>query len=226
MPLDNGTTQGDPSSMLYYSFHNAPLIKIASTDNKLFPGFVDDSMILAIGNAIGQCHGKLKDMMERPGGRFEWSYSHNLPFELSKTVLMNFPRSYRDLIRGGLILDNPNEDGTVSSTVTLPVTSYEYFGVIFDPKLCWTLQHAKALATATFWSAKLWRVTKSASGLSMAGTKQLYNTVWYQGSRTGLRSGTCTYIRRGGPVRLKVRYPLLTSHVLFRERLPSPSLAD
>jgi hypothetical protein len=30
---------------------------------------------------------------------------------------------------------------------------------------------------AAFWSAKLWRITKSASGLSTSGTKQLYNTV-------------------------------------------------
>ena len=134
-------------------------------------------MILAIGDTISQCHGKLKDMMERPGGAFEWSYTHNSPFELSKTALMNFPRSYRDSIPGGLTLDKPNKDGSVTSSVTLPVASYKYLGVIFDPRLRWSLQHAKALTTATFWSAKLWRVTKSASGLSTSGTKQLYNTV-------------------------------------------------
>ena len=36
------------------------------------------------------CHVKLKDMMERPGGGFDWSYMHNSPFELSKMALMNF----------------------------------------------------------------------------------------------------------------------------------------
>ena len=90
---------------------------------------------------------------------------------------MNFPRSYRDPIPGGLTLDKPNEDGTISSNVMLPVASYKYLRVIFDPKLHWSLQHAKAHTTATFWSAKLWRATKSASSLSMSGTKQLYNTV-------------------------------------------------
>ena len=90
---------------------------------------------------------------------------------------MNFPRTHRDVIPAGLALDKPNEDSSVTSSVTLPVLSYKYLGVIFDPKLRWTLQHAKALATATFWSAKLWRITKSASGLSTTGTKQLYNTV-------------------------------------------------
>ena len=66
--LDNGTTQGDPSSMNYYSFYNAPLIEIAAGDDKLSPGFIDDSMVLAISNSLEQCHGMLKDMMERPMG--------------------------------------------------------------------------------------------------------------------------------------------------------------
>ena len=135
MPLDNGTTQGDPSAMLYYSFYNTPLIEIASSNDELSPGFVDDTMILAIGDSIGQCHFKSKDMMERPGGGFEWSYTHNSQFELSKTVLMNFPRTYRDHIPAGLTLDKPNKDGSVTASVTLPVLSYKYLGVIFDPKL-------------------------------------------------------------------------------------------
>ena len=49
IPLKNGTTQGDPASMLYYSFYNAPLIEIAKFANELSPGFVDDTMMLAIG---------------------------------------------------------------------------------------------------------------------------------------------------------------------------------
>ena len=76
IPFNNGTTQGNPSSMLYYSFYNAPLIEVASSSDKLSPGFVNDSMMLAIGDTIEECHLKLKDMMERPGGGFEWSYTH------------------------------------------------------------------------------------------------------------------------------------------------------
>ena len=175
--LDNGTMQGDPFSMLYYSFYNAPLLEVASSSNELSPGFVDDSMMLAIGNTLEDCHSTLKDMMERPGGGFDWSYIHNSPFELSKTALMNFPRSYRDRIPEGLSLDKPNADGSVTMSVALPVLSYKYLGVLFDPKLRWALQHAKALATATFWASQLWRVSKSASGLSTTGAKQLYNNI-------------------------------------------------
>jgi hypothetical protein len=88
IPLKNGTTQGDPSSMLFYSFYNAPLIETAKSDDELSPGFVDDSMMLATGDSLDICHAKLKDMMERPGGGFEWSLTHNSPFELSKTALI------------------------------------------------------------------------------------------------------------------------------------------
>ena len=177
LQLDNGTMQGNPSSMLYYSFYNMPLIKVALLEDELSPGFVDDSMMLAIGNTLMQCHAKLKDMMERPGGGFKWSFMHNSPFELSKTALMNFPRSLRDPTPGSLSLDRPNPDGTTTNSLTAPITSYKYLGVIFDPKLRWSLQYTKALAIATFWASKIWWLSKSASGVSTTGTKQLYNMV-------------------------------------------------
>ena len=155
IPLNNGTTQGNPSSMLYYSFYNALLIEVVASNNKLSPGFVDDYMVLAIGDSIAECHAMLKDMMERHGGGFEWSYMHNSPFELSKTALINFPRSFRDHIPEGLTLDKPNADRMITSSIILPVLSYKYLGVLFDHKLRWSLQHTKVLATATFWSSQL-----------------------------------------------------------------------
>ena len=135
LQLNNSTTQGDLSSMLYYSFYNALLIEVASSEDKLSPRFVDDTMILAVSNTITQCHTKLKDMMERPISCFEWSFMHNSPVELSKTVLMNFPRSYNDPIHGNLSLNKPNPDRSTTNSLTAPVASYKYLGIIFDPKL-------------------------------------------------------------------------------------------
>ena len=43
LQLNNGTTQGDPSSMLYYSFYNAPLIEVAASEDELSPGRLDDA---------------------------------------------------------------------------------------------------------------------------------------------------------------------------------------
>ena len=90
---------------------------------------------------------------------------------------MNFPRSYRDTILGPLRLDKPNADGSTTSSLTNPVSSYKYLGVIIDPKLRWSLQHKKAVAAAAYWASRIGRLSKSASGLSTFGTKQLYNTV-------------------------------------------------
>jgi hypothetical protein len=116
--------------MLLFGFYNAPLIETVSSPDKLSPGFVDDSMMLAVGNTLEDCHAKLKDMMERPNRGFHWSTTHNSPFELSKTALMNFPRSYRDTIPGNLVFDRTNLDGSITSCSISAVTSYKYLGVI------------------------------------------------------------------------------------------------
>ena len=115
--------QGDPTSMLYFGFHNAPLIKIASSDDKLSAGCIDNTMMLATRHTLDHCYEKLKDMMEWPGGGFNWSLTHNLPFKLSKTGLMNFPRSFRDPIPNGLRLDRTNSDGSVTLSLTQLVSS-------------------------------------------------------------------------------------------------------
>jgi hypothetical protein len=185
IPLDNGTTQGDPDSMLLYGFYNAPLIETAASSDELSPGFVDDSMMLAIGDSLTDCHAKLKDMMERPNGGFHWSTTHNSLFELSKTGLMNFPRSYRDISPGNLVLNRVNPDGTVSTSSISAVSSYKYLGVIFDPGLRWTFHHTKAHASATFWSSHIWRLSKATNGLKPGEGRQLYTTVSIPGFTYG-----------------------------------------
>ena len=163
--INNGTTQGDPDSMLDYGSYNAPLIEVAKSSDELSPGFVDDSMMLAVGDNFADCHAKLKDMMERPGGGFDWSNMHNSPYELSKIALMNFHTSHGEAPPANLILDKPNLDGTVSTSSVAVVNSYKYLGVIFDPALRWKLQHAKVQASATFWSSNIWRLSKTSSSL-------------------------------------------------------------
>jgi len=135
---------------MLYGFYNAPLIETASSVDELSPGFVDDSMMLAIGDTLADCHAKLKDMMERPKGGFNWSITHNSPFELSKITLMNFPRLHRDAPPGNLTLDKVNPDGSVITSSISAVTSYKYLGVIFDPGL--------RLAPATYQGARLSRL--------------------------------------------------------------------
>ena len=133
-------------------------------------------MMLAISYMLTQCHTQLKEMMECPGRGFEWSYTHNSPFEFSKTALMNFPRSHKDPVPEDLTLDKPNFDVTFTSSATVPILSYQYLSVIFDLKLHCTLQQTKAHTVTSFQSSRIWRPAKSTSGLSILGAKQLYNT--------------------------------------------------
>jgi Reverse transcriptase (RNA-dependent DNA polymerase) len=77
--LTNGTIQGDPPLMIYYAFYNALLLDTAKSNDELSPGFINDSMMLAIGDSLASCHERLKDMMEREGGGFKWSCTHNSP---------------------------------------------------------------------------------------------------------------------------------------------------
>ena len=93
--INNGTTQGDSDSMLDYESYSMPLIKVAKSLDELSPSFIDDSMMLVVGDNFTDCHAKLKDMMERPGGGFDWSNMHNSPYKLSKIALMNFHMSHR-----------------------------------------------------------------------------------------------------------------------------------
>jgi ribonuclease HI len=143
-------------------------------------------MMLAIGNGLVDCHSKLKNMMERQDGGFDWSRTHNSPFELSKIGLMNFPRSHRDTIPGNLILNKTNLDGTVSTSSISAVASYKYLGVIFDPGLRWNLQRAKAHASATFWLSRIWRLSRVTNGLKPSDARQLYMTVSVPGFTYGV----------------------------------------
>src|ERR1700679_1106051 len=98
---------------------------------------------------------------------------------------MNFPRSHRDVLPGNLTLDKTNLDGTVTTSSTKAVTSYKYLGVIFEPGLRWNLQHAKAHASATFWSSRIWRLSTTTSGLKPKDARQLYMTVSVPGFTYG-----------------------------------------
>jgi hypothetical protein len=163
--INNGTTQGCPLSMLFYSFYNAPLIDSTQNSNEVSLGFVDDSMFLAITNTLNEAHTILQDMMEHPNGGFGWSLSHNCPFELSKLVLMDFPCTPRDHASSNLSITRRNADNSSTTQNINTVTSYKYLGVMFDPKLCWTTHCAKVVASATWWSFQVACLARVSGGM-------------------------------------------------------------
>jgi hypothetical protein len=188
----NGTTQGCPLSMLFYTFYNAPLIQIAKCKNESVIGFVDDTMFLAVADSLQEAHIILKDMMERPSGGFSWSISHNSPFELSKLALMNFPRTAFDIVPADLVLTRRNADNTLTAQMINTVDTYKYLGVLLEPKLRWAGHHQRVIANAKWWSHQVSRLSKASGGMPPKRLRQLYNTVavpaftyaaevWYMG---------------------------------------------
>ena len=173
-PINNGNNQGCLLSMMFYAFYNAGLLQLSppdSPDEGQF-GFVDDVALLATGPTIDATHQKLRNMMERPGGAFRWSESHNSPFELTKLALMNFmPKSTDDTP-----LTITDERANWMTTVAVAKT-YRFLGVLFDPKLRWKAQHDRAARSAEAWINLVRRLARTASGVSVGGMRQLYLAV-------------------------------------------------
>ena len=152
--------------MLLCAFYNAELIEIAHGKNELAAGFVDDCAFVATANNLDDSHRILKDMMERPNGVLNWSLGHNSKFEISKLAVMDFPRPHKAEALTPLIIEQQHTDGTTSASTITNVQSYRYLGVTFDPKLSWRAHISKVIASATRWTQQLWRVARTAGGLS------------------------------------------------------------
>ena len=174
IPITNSNNQGCPLSMMFYAFYNAGLLELSSPnapDEKQF-GFVDDMALLVTGSTFTETHQKLKNMMERPGGAFNWSETHNSPFELTKLALINFSPKSTDNTALTIKHDRTNRTSTVKA-----VNAYRFLGVLFDLKLKWKAQHEKAAQSAEVWINLVKRLACTASGVSANGMRQLYLAV-------------------------------------------------
>jgi hypothetical protein len=95
----NGLDQGCPSSGSFFLFYNADLIDIPKSQDEIASAFVDDTYLAARAPSIEEAYDKLANMMTRPQGTLDWSWTHNSKFELDKTGLMTFTlRRVPDLI--------------------------------------------------------------------------------------------------------------------------------
>jgi hypothetical protein len=82
-----GLDQGCAISGPCYNFYNAPLLEMITThrdQGEMSSGFIDDVALLARGTDFDEANAKLKTIMEKEGGGFDWAEDHNCDFEVTK----------------------------------------------------------------------------------------------------------------------------------------------
>ena len=146
--------------MLLYTFYNADLVDLARGKHELSTGFVDDCAFIVMADTLNKAHIILKDMMQRCRGGLEWSWYHNLPFEMSKLAVMDFPRTSQDATPPPLNILKINPDGTTSPFVITKVDTYKYLGVTFDTKLSWRTHTDRVISKVIKWTQQLWQLAK------------------------------------------------------------------
>ena len=127
-PVTNGIGQGDPLSMILYIIYSSNLVDVArpcrghETVKELTLAFVDDTAFIAVAKDFAAAHDMLTDMLERPGGGYEWSRAHNSRFETNKFALMDFSMN-RHKARPNMII----QGATIRLTPTCKA-EYEFEG--------------------------------------------------------------------------------------------------
>jgi len=165
--IDNGIGQGDPLSMLLYLFYNADLFDLARNSKEDATGYVDDASILATGKTFSVCHRKIGNMMSKEGGATEWSLQHNSPWELSKSVYVDYSRD-KKMKRPAL---------QIAGNKIKKVTAHKQVGVFLDEGLRWHEQETHTIAKITRWTNRLAGFSKTTKGMPAKFVRRLYQAV-------------------------------------------------
>jgi hypothetical protein len=167
--LDNGIGQGDPLSMILYIIYNSDLLTITDGPDKLAIGYVDDTMIIAIGDTLEETTDALQNIMECNGGGFDWSNDHNSRFKLSKLAVLHCtPRK---------VADDSYPVLQLRDAVITRVAEYKYLGILVNQHLNWKSQLAHSVAKAKAWLLQVRRYTRPSTGLSAVYMCHLYISV-------------------------------------------------
>ena len=102
--LNNGISQGDPISMVLYQYYNMDLLDIPVSTDEVAMAYVDDAILIAMGQNFLETHKTPSDMTTRKGGAIDWSTDHNSCFEFNKLALMCHSLANKPLPWLGLVL--------------------------------------------------------------------------------------------------------------------------
>ena len=148
IPINNGVGQGDPVLLPSFNYYDVDLLELSTTLQAL--GYVDDAMVMAIGEDYEETTQAICEHMERENGGFKWSADHNSKFKINKLAIMHLGhKKHRSptgtphpLHRLKLMLQG-KEVNTVDC--------YKYLGIVIDNKLTWRKHEDKVIDNATKW---------------------------------------------------------------------------
>ena len=174
--VENGLDQGDPLSGILYLIYNADLTSIADVkkgEHLLL--FVDDAATIVTGKNFNDTHNKLRDIMTRQNGIFEWAKLHNCEFGIDKFQLLDLtkrltphpfiPKKNIPTPRQALVIQNQR----IPSKETA-----KFLGVIVDNRLTWKPQGAAALAKGQDWISRFKRIAMTTKGTHAKYFRKLY----------------------------------------------------
>lgn len=173
IPINNGIGQGDPLSMILYVIYSSDLVDIAkarhrrSTLKELTLAFVDNTAFIAIGKNFDETHAILADMLERPGGGYDWSRQHNSKFETNKFALIDFSMNRA----------KPRPNMHIQGAIIHPSPTHRFLGVIIDQELRWKVQANNAIAKGLAYVFQLKQLSTTAKGIPLRQMRQLYQAV-------------------------------------------------
>lgn len=124
--------------MIIYICYSTDLMEIPKDRNKEDTiGYVDDVIMIAIGNTFEETVATFKNMMEHNRGGFSWSSTHNSRFKISKVAVMHLSRATaqnkEDCIRTKCRKTAPPL--IVNGDTIHNVEEYKYLEIIIDTKL-------------------------------------------------------------------------------------------
>ena len=81
LPINNGISQGEPSSMILYLIYSYALVNIPQTESGNGGAYVDDTFLWAACDTFQECDTRINAMLDKQDA---WSAAHNSKAETSK----------------------------------------------------------------------------------------------------------------------------------------------
>ena len=177
--IDTGIDQGCPLSVVGFLFYNADILDIPNKKKgELGAGFIDDIKFMARGPTFEAANMKLANIVERPGGCFEWSTTHQVEFEIDKTALVQASRRrQKSPTNPRKTVPTARVPIKIAGRLIKPVSSHKFLGVIIDEQLRFKEQMAAAAAKGTKYALACRRLAKPSLGIRQKHMKRLYDSV-------------------------------------------------